>query len=77
MDSNTCPGSYWSEWFSFNTLYRKGPTKLAIYGDMGIFNSISQPSTIPSTANQNIGNLINDYKKGLIDFVVHVGVTGV
>ncbi len=62
----------WSGWQDFTSLYATGPTKFAIYADMGVFPNANSPF-LPATAVQNIGNLVDDLQRGLIDFAVHSG----
>eukprot|EP01065_Artemidia_motanka_P048366 TRINITY_DN776_c0_g5_i1.p1 TRINITY_DN776_c0_g5~~TRINITY_DN776_c0_g5_i1.p1 ORF type:complete len:575 (+),score=204.51 TRINITY_DN776_c0_g5_i1:93-1817(+) len=54
-------GSEWSEVHSFKALKAEGPTKLAIFGDMGVYNY------------NNMGNLQRDAIAGDIDTIVHLG----
>ena len=57
-----CTG--WSPVYSFRSLYegnRAGPTKFAIFGDMGVY------------AYNNMGNLERDVDEGRIDAIVHLG----
>ena len=67
--------SEWSDWLHFRSLYSSGPTKLALYGDMGVFvaeGKYTPPVTgLPAPARHNIGNLVDDLSQGLIDFVIH------
>lgn len=67
--------SAWSDWLDFRSLYSSGRTKLALYGDMGVFVSEGEYTPpvrgLPAPARHNIGNLVDDLAAGLIDFVVH------
>lgn len=65
--------SEWSDWLSFRSLYSSGPTRLALYGDMGVFASIEAKPSVPALSRHNIGNLIDDLRAEQIDFVVHSG----
>ena len=58
--------SAWSETLAFTSLYyggadAGGTTKVAIFGDMGVY------------AWNNMGNLIDDIARGAVDAVVHLG----
>lgn len=66
-------GSEWSEWRSFRSLYSTGTTRLAIYGDMGVFPSQFDKPSVPAPARTNIGNLVDDVAAGRVDFIVHSG----
>lgn len=67
--------SEWSDWLDFRSLYSSGPTKLALYGDMGVFVAEGKYAPpvrgLPAPARHNVGNLVDDLDAGLIDFVVH------
>jgi len=73
----------WSAWKRFRSLYSDGVTRLAMYGDMGVFPATEQlPKGFcadrtrlcgPTAARNNIGNLIDDVAAGRIDWVVHSG----
>ena len=76
--------SEWSEWIGFRSLYDggdsdAGPTRFAIYGDMGAFpafdapGSASPPFPVPAPARHNVGNLVDDLATGRIDFIIHSG----
>lgn len=54
-------GAQWSESFTFRAPYARGPTKVAMYGDMG------------NTINNNMANLMSNCADGTIDAVVHLG----
>ena len=60
----------WSGWKRFRSLYSTGVTRVAMYGDMGIFPATRE---LPGQALNNIGNLIEDVAAGRIDWVVHSG----
>ena len=67
----------WSEWLNFTSLYSHGTTRVAIYADMGVFvkeGAFTPPvQSLPSPARHHVGNLVDDLKRGLIDFAVHAG----
>lgn len=56
--SNDAP---FSEWLNFRSPNVAGPTKLAIYGDMG------------HSQYNNMENMLDDCNSGVIDFIVHMG----
>ena len=71
------PDTQWSEWLDFTSLYSDGPTRLAIYADMGAFvtEGARAPGVrrLPSPARHHVGNLVDDLRRGLVDFAVHSG----
>ena len=77
-----CAGqpSAWSDWLGFRSLYAgsaSGPTRLALYADMGVYvkqGAYTPPVTkLPAPARHHIGNLVDDLAAGLIDFAIHSG----
>ena len=73
VQSGAAGSSVWSAWKIFRSLYSTGATRLAMYGDMGVFPATRQSRTLPVPARNNIGNLIDDAAAGRIDWVVHSG----
>lgn len=66
-----CPAqpSAWSAWLNFKSLYSAGPTRLALYADMGVFvtqgaNAPHNPTSLPAPARHNVGNLVDDLAAG-------------
>lgn len=53
----------WSDTFKFTSLYTKGETKIAIFGDMGMM----------SDGNTVHGNIMRDAAAGAVDAFVHMG----
>ena len=54
-------GHPWSDVFSFRAPYKEGPTRIALFGDMG------------NTQYNNMKNLAADCDSGRIDAIVHMG----
>lgn len=71
--------SAWSDWFGFRSLYAGnggGPTKLALYADMGVFVAFGGAppvESLPHGRADNIGNLQDDLAEGRIDWAIHSG----
>mmetsp|Transcript_13081 Transcript_13081/g.29024 ORF Transcript_13081/g.29024 Transcript_13081/m.29024 type:complete len:569 (-) Transcript_13081:14-1720(-) len=51
----------WSDTYSFTSLYTGDETRVAIFGDMGVYQY------------NNMGNMLGDIENGMIDAVVHLG----
>ncbi len=79
--------SEWSEWLGFRSLYHgddgdAGPTRFAIYGDMGAFpafdapGSATPPFPVPAPARHNVGNLVDDLAAGRAQTFAAWGMLG-